>query len=122
MNRMDPIKVKKYKQLLLTAKQSLIQHVLETERANIAHNDQGDMVDIADTQINNTIVGTLSDLDQIKLKEIEHSLEKIKERTYGICEGTGKKIPGARLNHIPWTRYTADHAEKLEQENRMTKS
>ncbi len=122
MNRMDTKKVKKYKQLLLSAKQSLIQHVLKTGSEHVSYNDQGDMVDIAETQINNTIVSTLSDLDQIKLKEIEDALEKITKRTYGFCEGTGKKIPEARLNHIPWTRYTADYAQKLEQENRMTKS
>ena len=34
---------------------------------------------------------------------------------YGICEGTGKPITKARLEAQPWTRYSIEHASKMEQ-------
>lgn len=41
------------------------------------------------------------------LREVEDALARIKSGTYGVCELSGKRIPIARLNILPWTRYTA---------------
>ncbi len=48
------------------------------------------------------------------LVEINDALERIEEGTYGICEGSGKPIPKARLEAIPWARYSVQYAEKIE--------
>jgi DnaK suppressor protein len=58
-------------------------------------------------------LGVLS-ADQDAVYEIEQALERIREGTYGICELTGKPIPMARLEAIPWTRFTADAEKSLE--------
>jgi len=36
--------------------------------------------------------------------EIEEALERIKEGTYGLCEGCRKRIPKDRLRAIPYAR------------------
>lgn len=111
---MDKTKLEKYEDRLQEAKVEILKE-LELEREYVNYNDQGDMVDLADSVINNEVLSRLSDLDVEKLKQIEIALEKIENGSgYGICEGNGKKIPEARLNHIPWARYTIEHAEQME--------
>ena len=114
---MDKAKLEKYKDRLLESKAEILRE-LEIEREYLVYNDQGDLVDIADNMINNEVLSKLSDMDVQKLEQIGHALEKVDNGTYGICEGTGKKIPEARLNHIPWARYTMEYAEQLEKQRR----
>ncbi len=112
---MDRAKLNHFRDKLLAAKAEILKE-LEAEQENFMYNDQGDMVDIADVIINNDILNRLSDLDLEKVKQVDAALEKIENGTYGICEGTGKPIPEARLNAIPWTPYTVDYAEQIEKQ------
>lgn len=48
------------------------------------------------------------------LHEIEEAIKRVKSGTYGICEMSGKPIPKARLNAIPWTRYRVECAKIAE--------
>jgi DnaK suppressor protein len=57
--------------------------------------------------------------DQDALYEIEEALKRIEKRTYGVCELTGKQIPKARLEAIPWTRFTVDAQAQLEREGAL---
>ncbi|MBI3192124.1 MAG: TraR/DksA C4-type zinc finger protein [Pedosphaera parvula] len=54
--------------------------------------------------------------DQDAIYEIEEALKRIEKQTYGICELTGKPIPKARLNAIPWTRFTVEAQAQLERD------
>ena len=114
-------KLEKYRQMLLKERASLLQE-LAHGREYFVYNEQGDIVDVAETQISNALLNTLSDLDQEKLKDIDLALDKIEKGSYGICEGTRKKIPAARLNHIPWARYSIEYAQQMEREKRLTAS
>ena len=49
---------------------------------------------------------SLLSADQDAVYEIEEALKRIEKKTYGVCELTGKPIPRARLEAIPWTRFT----------------
>jgi DnaK suppressor protein len=46
--------------------------------------------------------------------EIIAALKRIQDGTYGICEGTGRPIPKARLEASPWARYCVEYATRLE--------
>lgn len=48
------------------------------------------------------------------LRQIERALEKIDEGTYGICDISGKEIPKARLEAIPYATMTVDAQQKFE--------
>lgn len=54
--------------------------------------------------------------EQDALYEIEEALQRIANGTYGVCEMSGKPIPEARLEAIPFARLTVDCQEKVEQE------
>jgi RNA polymerase-binding transcription factor DksA len=57
--------------------------------------------------------------DQDAVYEIEEALKRIERKTYGVCELTGKSIPKARLEAIPWTRFTVEAQAQLEREGAL---
>jgi len=57
--------------------------------------------------------------DQDAVYEIEEALKRIERDTYGICELTGKAIPKARLEAIPWTRFTVAAQAQLERDGAL---
>jgi RNA polymerase-binding transcription factor DksA len=54
--------------------------------------------------------------DQDAVYEIEEALKRLERKTFGVCELTGKPIPRARLEVIPWTRFTVEAQAQLERE------
>lgn len=57
--------------------------------------------------------------DQDAMYEIEEALKRIERNTYGVCELTGKNIPKARLEAIPWTRFTVEAQMQLEKDGAL---
>ena len=57
--------------------------------------------------------------DQDAIYEIEEALKRIERGTYGVCELTSKPIPRARLDAIPWTRFTVEAQAQLEREGAL---
>lgn len=56
------------------------------------------------------------------LLEINEALRRLYGGTFGICETSGKPISRARLEAIPWARYTLEVQEQLEKEERSRRS
>ena len=56
----------------------------------------------------------LVEKDRQLLREINLALSKIRDGSYGICEGTSKPITRARLEAQPWARYSIDYARRIE--------
>ena len=48
------------------------------------------------------------------LRQIDLSLDKIEDGTYGVCEITGEDIPIKRLEAIPYATMTVQAQENLE--------
>ena len=53
--------------------------------------------------------------DHDMLLEVNAAIRRILEGSYGICEASGQPIPPDRLRAVPWTRYTREVEERLEQ-------
>jgi len=62
---------------------------------------------------------SLLSADQDAVYEIEEALKRIEKKTYGVCELTGKPIPRARLEAIPWTRFTVAAQAQLEKDGAL---
>ena len=60
--------------------------------------------------------------EQDALYEIEEALKRVGTGSYGICELCNKPIPHARLEAIPFARFTVDCQSKLEKERKLTRS
>lgn len=59
----------------------------------------------------------LRERNRQKIDEIDAALKRIENRTYGVCEDTGKKIQKERLEAIPYTRFSLEASKKDETEH-----
>ena len=57
--------------------------------------------------------------DRNRLALIERALQKMAAGTYGICEISEEPIGYARLNAVPWARFTAAEQEQMERRARQ---
>ena len=56
--------------------------------------------------------------EQDALYEIEEALKRVDAGTYGICEMSGKPIPHARLEAIPFARFTVECQTQIEKQKK----
>jgi RNA polymerase-binding protein DksA len=101
------------KEALLEKKNELLQklNTWEDKSSPSGLKEVGDIADIASEINEEALTSVLTENEIDLLNQIEHALQKIEKGTYGICEGTNKKIPLARLKAIPWTPFTVEYAE-----------
>ena len=59
--------------------------------------------------------------EQDALYEIDQALKRIELGTYGVCEMSGKQIPHARLEAIPFARFTVECQAQLERQNKQSR-
>lgn len=59
--------------------------------------------------------------EQDALYEIDQALKRIELGTYGTCEMSGKPIPHARLEAIPFARFTVECQSQLEKQNKASR-
>ena len=57
--------------------------------------------------------------EQDALYEIEEAIKRIQNGTYGVCEMSGKRIAQARLEAIPFARFTVECQAQVEREQMM---
>ena len=101
----------------LTEKHVELVAALKLRRSG-AQTDQrtGDEADQASEDAEVALETRLMDRDAKLLREVERALEKVKNSTYGLCEGTDEPIGFKRLELRPWTRYSVGYKEMLERE------
>ncbi|HSH39518.1 MAG TPA: TraR/DksA C4-type zinc finger protein [Chthoniobacterales bacterium] len=59
--------------------------------------------------------------EQDALYEIDQALKRIELGTYGVCEMSGKSIPHARLEAIPFARFTVECQSQLEKQSKQSR-
>ena len=74
-----------------------------------------------DTYDRDLALGMLSS-EQDALYQIDEALDRIRAGTYGICELTGKPIEAARLEAVPWTRFSAAAEKQMEREGELKRT
>ena len=90
--------------------------ILKTVRKQSIHEvDNGDSVDQASQSIEKELMFELSDNERTTLDMVEAAIRKIDNGTYGLCEATQKAITRARLEAIPYARYSIAYQNQLEQ-------
>lgn len=60
--------------------------------------------------------------EQDALYEIEEALKRIDAGTYGVCEMSGKEIPAARLEALPFARLTVECQAEFERTRKFQRS
>ena len=72
------------------------------------------MADIGSDNFEQELTLGLVESERRLLGEIDEALERIVDRTYGMCQATGKPIPQERLEIKPWAKYTVEAAREIE--------
>ena len=117
--------MERFQELLLQKRREILTNVNEMEDEVLKKSRLDAAGDLSSMPIHMADIGTdnyeqefalgLMDSERKLLKEIDDALQRIEDKTYGICEGTGKPIPKARLKAQPWARYCVEYARMLEE-------
>lgn len=111
----------KYQKHLLELRERLLSQMngLAKESAEELAGYSLHMADSGTDNFDRDFALSLLSSDQDAIYEIEEALKRIEKGTYGVCELTGKPIPKARLEAIPWTRFTVEAQAQLEREGAL---
>jgi len=111
----------KYHQHLMELRERLL-HQMNGLAKESAEEMAGYSLHMADSGTDNfdrDFALSLLSSDQDAVYEIEEAIKRIERDTYGTCELTGRPIPRARLDAIPWTRFTVEAQAQLEREGAL---
>lgn len=120
--KLDKKTLESFKKLLIDLKSQILGDIKNMFDEN--RGDQGDKGDISGHALHMADVATdmydrefnlsLASNDRGLLKRIEDALKRIEEKTYGFCLESGKKIPEARLQALPYAEYCLEIQEEID--------
>jgi len=111
-----------YRDLLLAKRAELVGDVSAMEEAALSarggnlSNLPIHMADIGTDTYDQDFMLGLAEHERERLREIDDAIRRIVDKTYGVCQMTGKPIPKARLEAKPWAKYTIEAARQLERQ------
>lgn len=107
-----------FRQLLLERRVRILNQVenLEEEALKAAGQDFSvdHMADHGSDNFEQDFTLQLVESERKELYEIDRALNRIRQGTYGVCEGTGESIHRARLEAIPYARYSIEYQRRFE--------
>jgi RNA polymerase-binding transcription factor DksA len=116
--------LERFKQILMEKLQQLSGDVDSIESEALRKNRSDASGDLSSMPIHMADIGSdnfeqdfalgLMSSERKIVAEIVAALKRIQNGTYGICEGTGRPVPKARLEACPWARYCVEYATRLE--------
>ena len=117
-------KLNLFRDLLIKRKETLVSNVnqIEEETTSKSRRDAaGDLSNLpmhiadmgSDTYEQDFNLGLLENEGE-EIHEIDAAIEKIEDKTYGLCERCNSPIPGKRLSVIPYARLCVQCKEKEE--------
>jgi len=119
--------LKKSKDSLTEMKKQLLREIQDRlkEESEGLKDEGRDTYDLASDERDREINIILSDRERDKLQAIDDALERIEEKTYGICDFGGdnceEEIGMGRLKVLPFTRMCVRCQEQTERESKLLK-
>ncbi|MHC4833116.1 MAG: TraR/DksA family transcriptional regulator [Planctomycetota bacterium] len=118
--KLKAAELQKYREMLLERRRELVGvlNVMEEEalrsRGGNLSNMPLHMADVGSDTYDQDFTLGMAEAERKLLIEIDQALVRIADRTYGVCQMTGKPIPKMRLNAKPWAKYTIEAARLIE--------
>ena len=123
--RLSPEELATFRQMLLDKRAELIGDVDNLTNEALRRSRSEAAGDLSSMPIHMADIGSdnweqeftlgLIDNERALLQEIDEALQRISERTYGICLATHKPISVTRLRAKPWAKYCIEYARLREQ-------
>jgi DnaK suppressor protein len=121
---LTPADLEEFRQLLSAKRSELIGDMNHLRNEALGHGSSGEgggnstmpihMADLGSDTWEQELTLGLIEKERGLLREIEEALDRIEDRTYGICLATNKPISKARLRAKPWAKHCIEYARKRE--------
>ena len=126
--RLDPF-MRKQKQKLLQLRDAMVDSMAGVAQGTLRSRAEGSeasafgmhQADAGSDAYDRDFALSLLSQEQDALYEIDQALKRIELGTYGKCEMSGKSIPHARLEAIPFARFTVECQSQLEKQNKASR-
>ena len=126
--KLDPF-VRKQKQKLLQLRDAVVDSMAGVAQGTLRSRAEGSeasafgmhQADAGSDAYDRDFALSLLSQEQDALYEIDEALKRIEIGTYGKCEMSGKLIPRARLEAIPFARFTVECQSQLEKQSKATR-
>ena len=126
--KLDPF-VRKQKQKLLQLRDAVVDSMAGVTQGTLRSRAEGSeasafgmhQADAGSDAYDRDFALSLLSQEQDALYEIDEALKRIEVGTYGKCEMSGKSIPHARLEAIPFARFTVECQSQLEKQSKAAR-
>ena len=114
-----------YRDLLLHKRREIVGMVsgLESEALRSSGGNLSNMpihmADVGSDVFEQDFTLGMAETERALLNEIDAALVRIENKTYGVCQATGKVIPKPRLKAKPWAKFTIEAARENERSTSM---
>ncbi|PYL68791.1 MAG: molecular chaperone DnaK [Verrucomicrobia bacterium] len=126
--RLDPF-VRKQKEKLLQLRDAMVDSMAGVAQGTLRSRAEGSeasafgmhQADAGSDAYDRDFALSLLSQEQDALYEIDEALKRIELGTYGKCEMSGRSIPRARLEAIPFARFTVECQSQLEKQSKASR-
>src|SRR5438093_1793121 len=126
--KLDPF-TRKQKQKLLELRDAMVDSMAGVAQGTLRSRAEGSeasafgmhQADAGSDAYDRDFALSLLSQEQDALYEIDEALKRIELGTYGKCEMSGKPIPRARLEAIPFARFTVECQSQLEKQSKASR-
>jgi RNA polymerase-binding transcription factor DksA len=126
--KLDPF-VRQQKQKLLQLRDAVVDSMAGVAQGTLRSRAEGSeasafgmhQADAGSDAYDRDFALSLLSQEQDALYEIDEALKRIELGTYGKCEMSGKPIPRARLEAIPFARFTVECQSQLERQSKAAR-
>jgi RNA polymerase-binding transcription factor DksA len=126
--KLDPF-IRKQKEKLLQLRDAMVDSMAGVAQGTLRSRAEGSeasafgmhQADAGSDAYDRDFALSLLSQEQDALYEIDEALKRIELGTYGKCEMSGKPIPRARLEAIPFARFTVECQSQLEKQSKASR-
>jgi RNA polymerase-binding transcription factor DksA len=126
--KLDPF-IRKQKEKLLQLRDAMVDSMAGVAQGTLRSRAEGSeasafgmhQADAGSDAYDRDFALSLLSQEQDALYEIDEALKRIEVGTYGKCEMSGKPIPRARLEAIPFARFTVECQSQLEKQSKASR-
>ena len=113
---LDKKTIERLRKILLKEREEIIGDVKQISESSQEVGQDGiqDIGDEAANVYNKQILLTLNENERMRLREVDEALDRIKSKTYGVCEECGEPIGLRRLEVKPVAKYCVPCKTKQE--------
>jgi len=116
LDKVDKRTIARFKKILLKEREQIVGEVKQIVESSKEMGQDGiqDIGDEAANIYNKQVLLSLNENERLRLKEVDESLDRIENGTYGICDECGGPISLKRLEVRPVAKYCVPCLTNLE--------